>query len=364
MTTLPVIPSSPTLIPSATVISPDDPRLNTPCEDYSLTTLDEDGEVILRQRYREHLSRNVAEQVLWLVKLQLDAVATAVANCCRQGEVFKACRKAHYAKGYRKRCHDPFCVHCGKGVYRLGTWLYKRSLEAIASQPQVGIELRLPRLANESLRAGRDRMASLTSILIKRLKVSSSVVHDVIDPNAKEVTLRLACVGLAMRYPQVANIWKSVAGPDAWCNLHALELGQPAHKLLLWVFSAMEPALMLSGKTRAELRTVINGCRLIRTTGSHYSPLSASEIESRKQSHLAHSENEQCPVCRGFMPTIPKADRRTEPTEDIESRYSAVEWTSEIQLFPARPVVNKTPISDIFFQLHRFGPSPPRYGPN
>jgi hypothetical protein len=221
-------------------ISLDDPGLALPADqpDYSVFATDIDGSTILTERYM-HLSKTQKEYILSNHALGRITQAVAAARCGEQSAV-RAHIPGHAAAASPTRCRQPFSPCCGRGGSRAGNWLRERNLEAICRTEQMGIELTLP----ESM--AHDLIKRLATKLIKRLEVTDAVFCTVVDPNSCSTSLRVLTTDTTLLQWPVLKEWKKLAGPKAYAALHPAEEGMDIYRMLVWAFSGLEPALMLS----------------------------------------------------------------------------------------------------------------------
>lgn len=375
------------------LVSPDDPRLLTPSPDYSL--LDSDGR--LASRYASHLSQDSQAYVLRLAELGRMSAAEKAAACNRMGTVDRRCERKRYAHGQRIKCHTQFCRTCGRAGAKLGNWLRNRDLQRILSVPLFAFELTIPiseedatyettlpagdapaternhrphdpmqrkrpsHLSPLAVRRVRDRLAALASQLLAKLGLDA-VSMDRIDPrNTSSVSIRVA-TNAHLRYSSLAAEWRAVAGGSAWCKLNKEDCGS---KLLHWVFSGIEPALMMPGDYRAELDVAFEHLHLVRTRGSHFSVMSEEELKARTEERAATVH--MCTQCSEPHPleVIPPGERSKQEIDEVEREYAVVDWHSDYDPFAERRagVIGRVPSTDKFAYRYRDIPES-RYGPS
>jgi hypothetical protein len=367
----------------STYIDPQSSIFNEPQPDYAL--LDCHGQ--LAERYR-HLPRETRAYILAEHRAGRDANALRVANCYTTGVVYEECENEDTARAHHNLCHDDGCTRCGTAKSQLHIWSATRDEEKLYHTPgQFGIELTIPKggsygslnqavpleihplcqpsqqqgsnLPGEavsgpahasavrpdgddrprstgdarSLRAGRNRMLDSAGRFFRRLNQDgiSALLVDVID-GEEDTRLRVLVMDCHKNFPALLKLWREYE-PDGTMSLRRDLNGK---SLFVWAFLLTELLLLRDGETRSSILLAFRDCHMIRTVGEFYSPL--SDIELRKRKDERDSLRCRCNACGGKMVKIAVEERHSEPPEDINQRYKAVDWGSDRKLTAIGPI--------------------------
>ena len=333
--------------------------LDKPIESFGFVEVDPaTGEQRLTERVASQLTPDVAEYVLALATRGLEDRARAIANCYQMGMVSAHCHRRDHARGYRWRCKEKGCEHCGHPKVQLAVWLRPRDLKKVASEPQIGMQLSLNIFDGEAredraeatgvqsppsgssdpdqtlVRAWDARLAFQT---IKRLgdafrRLARKVKFDYlavdeIDHRGFLVGIRLVCRLGHADVRAIARAWHEIE-PNSLCRLY---VHSDPLQVLFWAFSGLGKIRQIEPEKRVEFTKLYKGDHSVRTSRAFYARLSGEECQVMDSAHNGHSDSEQCPCCfvRGRlseMEEIPSGQRRIETVGSILTRYKTVEW--------------------------------------
>lgn len=340
-----------TSMQSAIPLSTTDPIFSIPDPNYSLTAHDEDtGELILAERYRLHLVHDTQSYVLELCRLGLEREAGYVASCCTRGMVLYRCPSGDYSQAVLHTCHDPGCRFCGRGRSRLITWARTHNIDRVTSEHLQSFELVF------TAKEPKYRRQAMLHKFARSLGLEvSTLIHDCVDP-ASVTKVRIAIHGRPFTILRLRALW-SQACPGGFINRCQQELGT---KQLEWVFSGLEPMLLLDGAARAKTRASLKGSRLIRTTGQWFRPMTKDELAAFNLAHAAHEDGQLCPKCKlHVLEHVPLEKRITLSADEIESQYDYVRWGGGESPFHQRRVIANRPLAISFEQETPATTSPP-----
>ena len=334
--------------------------LDEPIESFGLLEVDPaTGEQRLTEHIASKLRPDVAAYVLALATRGREESAKAIANCYKVGIVSTHCQTRDYARGYRWRCKDKGCVHCGQPKVQLAAWVRSRDFVKLSSEPQIGMQLSLhpfdaetheeKRCASKSAEQANPEDPDLDQLqeiawnpqavlhTLRRLRASflrlsrklrfDYLAVDEIDYRGSLVGIRVVCRLRHADVRAIARTWHQIE-PNSLCRLY---VDANPQRVLLWAFLGLGSIPQIEPKKRAEFTKLYEGDRSVRASQRFYGRLSDEEWEILERSHEGHSDSEQCPCClaRGRiseMEEIPSFQRKMETVESIHAQYQIVDW--------------------------------------
>jgi hypothetical protein len=336
-------------------VDPTSPIFSTLEPSFHLTEHSPSGDLILSPRYSDRLSKDNQAYILELCRLGHEKEAGYAASCCTRGMILYRCPSGDYAKAVLHSCHDPGCRFCGRGYSRLLTWARTHNTDRILAEHIQAFEIsateRLPRSRFRSLlRRFTDSLGPECSFLI----------HEVVDPSSV-TKCRVAIHGRPFTILKLRSLL--TAACPSW---YATECRQDdPRKKLEWTFSGLEPMLLLDGILRAQARASLKGFRLVRCLGSHFRPMTPTELEAFNLAHSAHKDGELCPKCRLYeLEHVPLEKRITLPVEEIESLAEVINWSGGMSPFHSQRVIANRAHSDKFQDIRQWPTSYPSSPPN
>jgi hypothetical protein len=167
----------------------------------------------------------------------------------------------------------------------------------------------------------------------------SAVFVDVVD-GEHDTRLRAVLIDCNKNYPALLKLWRQQEPTGEMSLRRDLE----GKKLFTWAFLLTELLLLKDGTTRSSILLAFRDCHLIRTVGGFYSPLSREELAKRRE----ELDSLRCPcnACGGRMIKVALENRHSEPPEEINQRYKAVDWRSDRKLTANGPLAIRLGAND------------------